>query len=370
MHPVLLPAARQLWRDGSSLQLGQGSGRSAVLGGLDPAVRATLRLLDGTRDCDQVLRSASAHGCPPPRARELLDLLDAAGLITDGAHDRSRLSGIAREERERLAPDLASLALVRGDGGAPAVGLRRAVEVLVIGAGRVGVPVALTLAAAGIGTVDITDDGTTRPQDTGVGGLGPADVGRPRGRAARELLRRSVPTAGSGPVTRPHLVVLAGAAGEAGERSRALVLEGTPHLLAQVRETTGVVGPLVLPGRTPCLRCLDLTRADLDPAWPVLAAQLASAAPEEPPCDGPLALAVAAQAAAQVLALVDGPAGRDGPAGGGGVATAGATLEMSLPDWRWRRRSWPAHPDCGCVPADPSSGAAADAGAPAPGRSG
>jgi hypothetical protein len=54
---------------------------------------------------------------------------------------------------------------------------------------------------------------------------------------------------------------------------------------------------------------------------------------------------VAAQAAMQVLALVDGTVD---------PAAAGGTLELVLPDWRWRRRSWRLHPQCGC--ALPSTG--------------
>ena len=49
---------------------------------------------------------------------------------------------------------------------------------------------------------------------------------------------------------------------------------------------------------------------------------------------------VAAQAAMQVLALVDGTVD---------PAAAGGTLELALPDWRWRRRSWRLHPQCGCA---------------------
>jgi hypothetical protein len=30
-------------------------------------------------------------------------------------------------------------------------------------------------------------------------------------------------------------------------------------------------------------------------------------------------------------------------------AAVGATLEMALPDWRWRRRTWLPHADCGCI---------------------
>lgn len=340
MRPVLTPSVRELWRDRDTLQLGRAPGRSAVLGGVDPGARAALRLLDGTRDRAQALAGAVDAGCPAARAAELLDLLEDAGLLDDAAQDAPALVGLSRPERERLLADVGSLALVRGDGGLPALEHRRTTRVRVQGAGRVGTPLALALAAAGVGAVDVVDDELTRPQDTGVGGLALTDVGRSRGEAARELLRSTVPSLPVEPVAAPHLVVLASARADAHDGARALVLAGVPHLVAEVRDTTGVVGPLVLPGRSACLRCLDLTRSDLDPAWPALAAQLASAPPRREPCDGALALAVAAQAALQVLTLVDGTAG---------PAALGGTLELALPDWRWRRRSWPLHADCGCA---------------------
>jgi len=339
VRPALLPAHRQLWRDPSTLQLGRCSGRAAVVHGLDPGLRPVLELLDGSYDRATVLAAAAVQGCDPARAEALVDLLTGAGLVCDAAQDRGPLEGLRPDERERLRAELTALALLRGDDGLPALALRRQAQVLVVGAGRVGAPLAAVLATSGIGAVDVVDDGTTRPQDTGVGGLDLRDVGRPRGQAARELVHRAAPSVARLPVVRPDLVVLASGGDDVRERARRLVLEGTAHLLVEVRDATGVVGPLVLPGRTPCLRCLDHTRTDLDPAWPVLAHQLPAAGEGDLGCDGALALAVAAQAAAQVLAMVDGTAV---------PAALGGTLEMALPDWRWRRRSWPVHPDCGC----------------------
>ncbi len=136
-----------------------------------------------------------------------------------------------------------------------------------------------------------------------------ATSARPRGQAARELRAPGGARRLSRlPLVRPDLVVLASGRDDVRERARRLVLEGTAHLLVAVREATGVVGPLVLPGRTPCLRCLDLTRSDLDPAWPLLPRSCRPPAPATAGCDGPLALAVAAQAAMQVLAMADGTA--------------------------------------------------------------
>jgi hypothetical protein len=53
-----------------------------------------------------------------------------------------------------------------------------------------------------------------------------------------------------------------------------------------------------------------------------------------------LAAAVAAQATAQALAYLDQAAP--------GAAVINGTLELVLPDWQWRRRSWAPHPQCRC----------------------
>jgi bacteriocin biosynthesis cyclodehydratase domain-containing protein len=147
------------------------------------------------------------------------------------------------------------------------------------------------------------------------------------------------------------LAVLAGGPGSDHRTLDRLLRAGIPHLVARVRETTGVVGPLVLPGRSSCQRCHDLHRTDRDPAWPRIAAQLSAASRlRTAACDSVLATAVAAHAALQVLAYLDGdpaPPAVDG------------TLEISQADGRVRRRSWVAHPACGCSwghLAEPGSG--------------
>ena len=160
-----------------------------------------------------------------------------------------------------------------------------------------------------------------------------APVRRPpaAGRRARDLL--------AGRERRPDLVVLVGVPDP--QVGQQLVADGLPHLVASGQEAIGIVGPLVVPGRTACLRCLDLTRTELDPAWPLILAQLAGRQAEPPACGAVLTASVAALAAAQALLFVDRP-GRAGPAWNG-------TLELELPGWQWRRRTWLPHPDCTCA---------------------
>ena len=124
------------------------------------------------------------------------------------------------------------------------------------------------------------------------------------------------------------------------EPAATLVRERIPHLAAAAAEAVGVVGPLVSPGRSACLRCLDLTRAERDPAWPLILAQVAGSRLEPQACDTVLAAGVAALAAAQALLFID--TGR--PA----AAVRNGTLELAVPDWQWRRRTWLPHPRCTC----------------------
>lgn len=137
---------------------------------------------------------------------------------------------------------------------------------------------------------------------------------------------------------RPDLVILAPVGPLDGVLVNELMAMGIPHLLVSAFEGHGSIGPLVLPGETACLHCLDLTRRDRDPAWPVVTARLGGYPVGEIACDTTLAALVAAAAAGHALAHLDG---KDH------VVTNG-TMDI-CPDWRWRRRSWAVHPQCRCM---------------------
>lgn len=344
MRPVLKPALRQVWRDETTLQLGLDPARAVVLRGIAAPLTATLELLDGSRQRPELVAAAVARGAQQSEAEALLDVLGAAGALDDAGRDP--LLGLDDRARGRLEPDLASLSLLHDQPGAGAAALlrRRAAVVHVDGAGRVGAPLARLLDAAGVGTVTVRDIAPVVPADLSPGGLRPRDVGRDRGAALRERLSTGRQVATGTTPDRPALVVLAPVGG-ASPPATALTLAGIPHLLVAVRETTAVVGPLVLPGVTCCLDCLDLHRGERDADWPLVAAQLgARTRGGGDACDTALAAVAAGLAALQALALLDAPPGAPPP------AAAGGTLELALPDWRVRRRSWAVHPSCPCVP--------------------
>jgi bacteriocin biosynthesis cyclodehydratase domain-containing protein len=326
VRPVLTPAARRLWRGTRTLQLCLTPARGVLLDGLDEGTRHLLALLDGSRTHEQVLSAARAAGCADPE--QALATLRDAGLLLDA--DDLQVPLAERADRLRLAPDAAALAL-RGSGTPSALlRARHEARVVVHGGGRVGGPLAALLSEAGVGTVDLRDPAETGWEDVAVGGLRPADVGTPRGTALGSRLRSA------GSLQQPALVVLTEEVPE--QLARVLARDAVPHLAVRAEGLVGVVGPLVLPGQSACLRCLALVQEAIDPDWPHLVPY------DEPGLRGAaashsvLAAAVAAQAALQALELVEG----------GRPASVGGSLELELPGWAWRRRTWPAHPGCDC----------------------
>ncbi len=340
MKAGLLP----VWRDRDTLQLGVDPRRAVAIGGLGKTA-AVISLLDGSRDRAGVIATAGVYGIGEEAASEVLAVLAAAGVLDDFP---ARLRACLPDElRARLAPELAtaSLAYADGDGGARTLARRNAAFVRIHGAGRTGASLASFLAASGVGHVACADPGEAEPGDLAPAGLIRADLGQPREDGAARAVGRAAPevrTRDEGAV--PDLVILTGPV--LPDLTEGLLRDRVPHLAVWAGEAIGVVGPLVRPRRSACLRCVEMRKADGDPAWPKILAQATFARAQPAACDTVLAAMTATVAAAQALAFID----RAGPDLVSPVlpATVNGTLEVVLPDWQWRRRTWPPHPACAC----------------------
>lgn len=141
------------------------------------------------------------------------------------------------------------------------------------------------------------------------------------------------------------LVVLADALVTEPRLLRELHAEQVAHLPVRVRDGTGVVGPLVLPGRTSCLSCADLHRRDRDAAWPALAAQLRDTVAHTNRATVLATVALALSQVEQVIAAIRGTASdrrlRPPP-------TLNATLEVDPSTGSIMTRRWTRHPLCDC----------------------
>ena len=339
MRPALKAGLRPLWRNRDTLQIGVDPRRARALTGLGKAA-AIVSLLDGSRDTATVMRTASDYGIAPEAVDRVLGLLASAGVLDDfPAHLHRALPDYLRS---RLAPELACAALAygHGDGGASVLARRRAAFVRVYGAGRVGAGVATLLAASGVAWVSCRAAGTAGPGDTAPAGLGLADVGSGQAGGVARAIHRVAPEVRTADDRgrMPELAVLTGRPDPV--LVAQLMGDRVPHLVVHADEAIGVVGPLVLPGRSACVRCLDLSKAARDPAWPLILAQLTGRQPDPLACDAALTASVAAQAATQALAFLDRVPQVH--------ALVNGTLELVLPGWQWRRRTWPPHRWCTC----------------------
>lgn len=119
-----------------------------------------------------------------------------------------------------------------------------------------------------------------------------------------------------------------------------------PHLPVRVRDGTGLVGPLVLPGVTSCLGCADLYRSDRDAAWPAVSAQLRDAVGN---ADRATMLGTAALALDQVDRVIRAVHEADDPRyAGEPPPTLDTTLEFDVRTGSTVSRRWTKHPRCGC----------------------
>lgn len=272
-HPLPLT-----WRDEGVLQLGLDDG--IVLDGVPVALTHAVQALVEPRSLSELQRLAPA--LTPAWLRWLLTQLDAAGLLTTQPADQPA--------------------------DQPRIGL--------LGAGRLA---------------DAIAAGLERSE--------PAEVLRPARARPRQRRRLPVPLPHWSEVVDelPGLVVVAT---DTQEPDRALTdtltRTGRTHLIVRLESDRAVVGPLVLPGRTPCVRCHDLLRCHYDQAWPRLVAQLS----RDRPAPDPVLLAWAASTAVVQI--------RCHLAGGAPDAT-GRTLELGSADHVLRVRDWQVHPGCGCV---------------------
>lgn len=341
----LLPGLLALWRGEDECQIGADPRLATVLTGLRGNEH---RLIDALRrevprsrspkrdDLEQLARTL---GIEPDRARAITAHLRARGMLTERVSAEPHDPDPVRAQRRAATEEFSGLAGLGASGRAQATdaatGQRMAAgSVVIVGGNRLGLKIGQLLVEAGVGAVSILDEAPVGLVDVSPGGYRPQDVGQPRQRACLARIRAVDSAVRSAPV-RPDLVILVEQRVAVPYRSSGLQREDQAHLSVVVRELDIVVGPLVIPGRTGCLRCLDLRRCEADPAWPVLATQLAAA---EPPRVPPVLLTLAAATAATAAI---------GHLTGGRPELHDVTAEIG-PRALWQRRRWRPHPECGC----------------------
>ncbi len=312
MHPVP-PATIRFARHRTVLDLGAAArvigldpDTALVVDGLPPPLPALLDRLDRRVVTAELVAEAAARGVAPEVTLALLTRLLDAGALVDAA-------GLERAARART------------DG-----------VVVVSGNGPLAVGIVSGLLHSGIGTVHTATGGVVHGSDLGTG-FADAERGTGRLAATQAAVGRLLPDAVTRAPPLRAVVDLTVVADEIPDPAfvDALRADRVPHLAVRLRDGVGVVGPLVLPGRTACLGCLDLARRELDERWPAVAARLVGrAGTADPGC----VTATVGLAVAQAVAAVESVR----------PPTLEATLELDVGAGSVLRRRWSAHPDCPC----------------------
>ncbi|MGO1971546.1 MAG: ThiF family adenylyltransferase [Propionibacteriaceae bacterium] len=313
-HPRLAPATPVLWRGPGELQVGVVPGRALVFSGIPAGVATLLEQLDGTRTLHSALAGLSGARPAPDVLERVLTVLASAGLLSDGPVPSDR----------------------------PGVTTAR---VRLVGAGALGSRVAGQLLQAGVQTLHLHDND---PVDL-VHHPVPSAAACQAEALRAELLRDLEEAAEPGPQVTvlnhwekpdvPGSTDFTVVALDGPECDRAvsdgLVRTDEPHLFVRTLGSGATVGPLVVPGHSACLRCLDLTHCDADPHWPTVLTQLTRIRITVPT---PIATWAATVAVTQTLAWLTG----------GAAETLGGTVDLTPDTFTTRLRRWPAHPRCGC----------------------
>lgn len=241
-----------LWRGPGVLQVGADPDHHVVLEGLTASEQAWL--LEAARAAmpvDPLLAPAPTGPrtplVPPPGALRLRARLEAVGLVDATRSGTLPGSGAAAD--------------------APGPG------VVLDGLDAVTLAAADLLAQAGVRRFQVVD---ARQVDSSLEGAVPSGTyGYPRTAVAQDLLTSRYRDVYVGPLADPDVVVVSRARTPDVASTGLLMAEDRPHVTVTLRERHVEVGPLVLPGLTPCAHCRSLDLTDRDGLWPVMAQEMA-----------------------------------------------------------------------------------------------
>ncbi len=286
-RPRFRPDQPVLWRRSGTVQCG-----TAIVDEVSSTDVAWVTGLDGRLTGAEVRAQ-----CPGIAARRLLHAALSAGAIEDARASSEALRWTPAEGRDRVIGDLAGATHALGD-PAQAISMvdrRLSTAIAVVGEGIMADLLREVISSCGM------------------------SIAAGSRAALTVLAERGHPLASAGP--------------ETGEYPG-------PHLPVRAYADSGVCGPLVVPGVTPCLRCHDLHRRDADPAWPLIGVQWAQCAARHAPVDSLVARQLAATTVMLIRRWIDDPEAI--------TEWSCTAYRLALPCTGVITEHRPAHPLCGC----------------------
>ncbi|HUW78043.1 MAG TPA: hypothetical protein VMV52_04755 [Candidatus Nanopelagicaceae bacterium] len=257
---------------------------------------------------------------------EIIESLESFGLL-----DQETPSSSGNENWPELQITTHHSGVI--DGGQAALLARSRARIDIYGCGLIGANIARSLAAGGVGELRLSDQRSITSQHLPVSSL--SSVGQNAARDLERSLSRDYPRVTARKIKQPALVIITRP--PAPSEILAWMNFSVSHLLIESRGDAIEIGPLVVPGKNSCLRCLTLDRLDRDPNWYTV--ELCGQTDHEPPAA--LAQVAAGLGALAALSLLDDP----DPRAHSRLADTTLRIEASLSISSAARKR---HPRCGC----------------------
>jgi len=322
--------------------------------------RAALASMDGAHTCEEL---SGALGIPLSEIVALVSELDRAGLIDT---QRSRISvhtrfhspnanrvshdsddsndGAVQQLQAKLQPELSLStwhANVR-DGGVSMLSRRRNWRVGIYGDSRIATLLYGILLSSGISQTFLQSSDEHKricEEDLCAGFLHPSDIGLLYTHRTQELSRElslfPISKGGDGEKYQEFMVAVGNAPAD---QVQEWISRGVPHLLVDSPDTASIsIGPIVIPGQTPCARCISMTMEDQNPTWREISLQKQI----QPAKEVPVAIAhhIAGLAALELLGFID--------EGQSELIGRSARIDYHRPIITVQQ-SFTRHPACGC----------------------
>ena len=276
INPKLGPGVRLYERSQTHIQIGINPSSALVV---DKKVGQTIgRLLTGANSISDICNQLQEAGHDLQSSENFLSQLIALGLVEPGPI-------AATYDQQNPVSEIQRLNLVRETSGdLDQIAKRIGCEISIRGAGRLGMTVCLLLASAGFPNITVHDSALVSESDLTPWGASRIDVGIRRDAVAKNLVERMIKGVSAHKNSLRYRssqkieVLLPDQRADfpwiAATSADQFVATDTAHLFAATSSEVSLISSVIVPGKTPCLRCLHLHRCDQDSQWPIIDLQV------------------------------------------------------------------------------------------------
>lgn len=362
----LNPANPPVWRNLTDVQFGYGD-KALILPNAGESERRLLGMLQRGIADGQLEYFATEAGMTSSQAVGLIDRIrpalshqpDYPKATNRSLADRSAELEFIQFSKNSSAEILRAEADYRVQGAA-ILAQRSSRSIYLDSLGKTGLALVRGFAASGIGRLVTHDSRPILPADIGTDGYEQSQQNNSRLSAASNILSRNHLPArvsnanrmSNSSLDRLDFAVLVSQSVIAPTRYEIWARKMIPHLNLTFGERYIDVTPVLVPGKNPCLRCLDLNRVANDSAWPALASQaLASGLRYDDAASRYFAAGLAIRSA---LAYLDDPGAlgaalADSKNSGSLFLATKRGFRLDLAEHRVYEFDWPAAISCGCL---------------------